>query len=608
MTASRAKPMKIPFVAFAAAFGVAFFSILSPVGAQPAGPGGGPLMLAPPQRLEPQRPGDSGTAPAAPGSPAAQPDLEMPASGVLVDSLSRIDPDSVGTLSAAEGGFGQTLWQDTSRALVDDLLPQLPVKAVSATQRQLMRRLLLSAAPPPQGEGNGTPLITVRVGLLASMGALDDAEALLQAAPNRTAYADLARLETDLHFLANDNARACALTAAGIREDDAPYWQKALIFCQALAGDHDKASLGVALMRELGADDPIFFELFDALITAGGDREVESMAEAEPLHLAMARAAGVQLPADVVAGNRPAVLKVVATTPNASVDLRLDAAERAVSVGALSPETLRQIYGALSFTEEQLANPLSRAEAESGPVSRALLFRTASVQTIPTAQAEAVAKALDLGREGGRYAPTVRVFLPILQKIPPSAELVWFAPSLIRAYLIAGEYELAEPWFGILRASALFNPESETAVTLLRPILRLSGVGEAADWPEDGLTAWWTLAGGSPEGRDHAALLFSLFDAFGETVPAGLWTEMLDGPARTTAAVPQPALWFQLRNAADDRRIGETVMLSLLALGDSGAAGTDPMTLRDVAIRLRAIGLENEARALGVESAVAAGL
>ena len=40
-----------------------------------------------------------------------------------------------------------------------------------------------------------------------------------------------------------------------------------------------------------------------------------------------------------------------------------------------------------------LANPFSKAEAEAGALSRALLYRTALVQTVPTAQAEAVPPA-----------------------------------------------------------------------------------------------------------------------------------------------------------------------------------------------------------------------
>ena len=92
-------------------------------------------------------------------------------------------------------------------------------------------------------------------------------------------------------------------------------------------------------------------------------------------------------------------------------------------------------------------------------MSRALLYRTSLIQTVPTAQAEAASKALYLGREGGRYASIARVFLPVLKRIPPSAELSWFAPEIIRAFLSCGEQVSATPWFSLLRTSAQHNQE-----------------------------------------------------------------------------------------------------------------------------------------------------
>ena len=56
------------------------------------------------------------------------------------------------------------------------------------------------------------------------------------------------------------------------------------------------------------------------------------------------------------------------------------------------------------------------------------------------------------------------------------------------------------------------------------------------------------------------------------------------------------------------RRLGETVLLSLLALGESGPGDADPVVLSRVLSSLRNIGLEAEARALAVEAALAAGL
>jgi hypothetical protein len=56
------------------------------------------------------------------------------------------------------------------------------------------------------------------------------------------------------------------------------------------------------------------------------------------------------------------------------------------------------------------------------------------------------------------------------------------------------------------------------------------------------------------------------------------------------------------------RRVAETVLLSLLALGEAGPAGADPLLLRQVLISLRTAGFEKEARAMAVEAALASGL
>lgn len=567
--------------------------------------GGRPLLLAPLPRTE---------APAPAETPAEEP---PPSGGVQMQSLQAIDIDSVGTLSAAEGGFGEAMWRGTPRTLVERLLPHLPVAVDSAAMQGLARRLLLSAAVPPPAEGGKKGgLLATRADLLLRMGAFEAVDALLAVTPNRTDDPALARIEANARFLANDNARACSLVATRIRDNDTDYWQKALIFCQVLANQIAQASLGVSLLREAGVDDPPFFSVVDALIAgAGKDGRTEKTAKIlgkmptpTPLILAMARAAGMQLPADVLALNQPGVLRVVATSPNGPVELRLDAAERAEATGALPVETLRQIYMAVEFPEEALANPLSRAEAGSGPVSRALLYRAAQLQTVPIAQVEAVGKAFELARKGDRLASAARTFKPILERIPPSVELIWFAPEAVRAFLLGGDVEMAKSWFGILRASALFNPESAAAVTALRPILRLAGSAEVSDWKPEDLTAWWANAKKTGTGRGQAGLLLSLFDAFGEAVPSDLSAALLEEPGRLMAAVPEAALWFRLRDAAAAGRIGETVLLSLVTLGEDGPAAIDPMALHDVLSRLRTANLEGAARALAVEAVLAAGL
>ena len=173
-----------------------------------------PKTLAPLSEAEPLekptlQPGQvEGTAPSAGGQ------LGRLGGAISIESLQTMDPDSVGTMTREEGGFGINMWDGTSRDMVEKLLPKLPVNSQSRTMRDMMRRLLLSIAKaPPQnlksGAGaTGNSIIAMRIERLAAMGDVAGVEALLKVAPNKSQNVALLKSEADVLFLSNDNARA----------------------------------------------------------------------------------------------------------------------------------------------------------------------------------------------------------------------------------------------------------------------------------------------------------------------------------------------------------------------------------------------------------------
>ncbi len=589
---------------------------------------GGPVDLSPPVRLEP---------PAQPAPAPARPQPTMPATpapiggepsvigaeGVRMDSsplfggavevqtLGAVNPDVAGGLSEAQGGFGDAMWLDTKQSVIENLLPQIPVTTASPSMRDLMRRLLLTGAEVPEGVQPGS-LISLRAGLLAAMGDFGGVNALLGAVPGRADNLDLLRVEVDTRFLTGDVARACRLAHAYIQEQQSTYWQKAFIFCQALEGDSESALLGISLLEELGVDDPVFFELVDALVRMGqpdaGAPVIASLADPTPLHLALTRVAKVKLPADVISSNRPGVLRAIAISPNAPADLRLEAAERAEVAGALPVDALRQLYASIEFSDEQLKNPLTHAAQRSGPMSRALLYRATLMQTVPAAQAEALKRALDMARQGGRYASTARAFLPQLSRVPVSQELAWFAPEAIRAFLITGRHTQAGPWFELLSDSARTEPQMAVELEALMPVARLSGFDGAVDWTVDRMRGWWEAVKGTEGARDKAAALAVAFNAVGEYVPDEIWSDLVEGTTHTALMAPYPSHWFLLESASQRGRVGEAVLLSLVSLGDGGPARADPIVLDHVLKAMRNLGMDQEARAMALEAVVASGL
>jgi hypothetical protein len=557
------------------------------------------------------------TAPGAPPTPPptdagsaverVQPPAALTGPGVQVDQLKTPEFDSAGTLTDADGGLGAQMWKGTPRPLVESLLPKLPVNVVSPAMRNLMRRLLLTGAAPPEGPASGSSLIVERARLLAAMGDQSGVTALLEAIPGRANDPILLRLETDVRFLGNDNARACSTAASQVREGRDSYWLKAFAFCQALAGEVGKAQLASALLREMGEEDAVFTQIMDRFAGAPPS-PLASLRNPTPLHIAMARAANVPLPKDVLGVPSPGVLRTISISPNAPIDVRLDAAERAEAAGALPTEALRQLYMGVSFTEQDLANPLSRAEAESGPLSRALLYRTAMIQTVPAAQAEPVTKALALARRGGRYPSAVRVFMPVLKRIPATADLLWLAPEAARASLFAGDAEAARGWFAVLRGAAHVDKDANAALAALIPLAKLAGSVEGQGFQAADLAKWWETAKGRDNARILAEMFFSLYDLLVESVPPEMWDLLLQTADRTPTPVASAALWARLESAARGRRVGETVLFALLALGEGGPAQADAVTLTRVLKALETAGFKAEARALALEAAVALGL
>jgi hypothetical protein len=74
------------------------------------------------------------------------------------------------------------------------------------------------------------------------------------------------------------------------------------------------------------------------------------------------------------------------------------------------------------------------------------------------------------------------------------------------------------------------------------------------------------------------------------------------------AMAPETALVYALDQTSTAGHLGETVLLSLLLLGQSGPGTSAPTTLAQVLEGLMAVGLERDARALALEAAVAQGL
>ncbi len=517
------------------------------------------------------------------------------------DTLAPLDDSWAGSLSTADRALPATLWEGTPRPLVAAALPLLSPNT-SPTLQDLAARLLLSGAESPAGRDPeaGPRLATLRLQRLLALGHVAQATAIVEAMPNPPEDEDFDRMRVELRFLANDVEGGCQQTGELIGRYPGPWWDRAQIACQALHKDTDKAQLGLSLLREKKVPrDLVFDALVEATIGARSGK-LEKLPEPTPILLSLLAAAKQPLPADALAAASPALLREWATNPAVPAGDRLAAGERAAALGSLTVDELREIYDRLDFKPEERAAALSQTE-QAGPRARALLYEAARTQTVAPAQAEALKALLAEGRKRNDFLMAARLAAPMIQALQPTNDLSWFAPDAARALYAAGKIAEARAWtrLGEAEGGASLWIVSRLAQGQNGTVWQAGLLREAAQ-PAQGMEATVQLR--------RAQMALTLLSAFDEPIEPETIAPLLAAPPTPGSPLPNAVVWLDQGQAAGKKRLGETVLLTLVIARTGDRLTPDAIPLLRAISGLRAAGLEIEARALAVEAAIAAGI
>jgi hypothetical protein len=166
---------------------------------------------------------------------------------VVVSVLDGPSPDAIGLLAPAQTGFPPDLWGLGLTTEIAVALTRANAADLPALQGLLMT-LLLAEAKAPVDAGTEGRLLLARVDKLLSLGALEQAEALLDASAQVTS-AEIFRRSFDVALLTGNEDQAC-ITLAKVPEY-APTLL-ARVFCMARAGDWATAALTLRTAEALG--------------------------------------------------------------------------------------------------------------------------------------------------------------------------------------------------------------------------------------------------------------------------------------------------------------------------------------------------------------------
>lgn len=518
---------------------------------------------------------------------------------VEVEPLAAPGSEPIGALEEG-AGLGSDVWEGAAVGEVERLLRDLPPQVPERSLSVLLQRLLLTRAPLGSSSAESAAIDGLRVAALVGLGDVDGAMSLISAMRERGAAHELARAELDALLIERETERACEAARRAVEATFDPYAQRVVVFCQIVAGERDRASVGLDLVRESAeVDDPLFIRLAETLL-GFGSLPGEPPERLSPLHLRMWEATGEAIPRGAWLASGPAIWRAVAASPDAPLAQRIEAAEAAAGAAALPSEALASLYRLVQAAAGERDLVAAQEPDEWTVRERALLFQNAAEAASQPERAAALQRLFESARARGGYEAVVLAAAPLVGELDPGARLTFFAAHAARAHLLLHDLPSANEWAALAQREREINPYAARDAIELEPLLVLAGSGEAGQWDEASFATWWQRRQDADPTKApaSAALLDDLLDALGEPAPS--MAGMSDATAADRGAPPVATIRGGPR--------GETILQIVHYLAAEGGAEAYRQRVPEALRALRSIGLESEARRLAVEVAIGAGI
>lgn len=455
------------------------------------------------------------------------------AGSIQTEQLQTISHDSFGLIEPNQDNI--TLWNNTRYSHLMALVQQSTLSITSPTLYQsVMDTLLLGATAPaldsPYKQGD---YILARVALLSRAGHIKTAKQLLSQSPIGTSPEHKGHL-LDLTLLQHDIPSACLLSKELSLEKEMPATVDPLlvkqlgILCKGISDNPATAYIAASALQETSED--VSFLFVDTLdyLNNGPAPDEQSLTQLTPFTLLLARLTSMPINKDLLTKASPDVLRSVAAHPNTADDARIYALEQLAHTGAISATELSDGYGRITFTDEQLQDPLTALYELTPPLRRALLVRTSKGED----GWKNGITLLNRIQKSEDYIMISNVLAADFAKLSPAPHYETAATVITRSLLASGYTEQAQLWYD---ARGQFETATSNAIGALYPALLLASQTTNSINLDDADTKAWAEQMSKYKGHGLKAFTrgLSVLDTLGFDIDERLW-DYLDAPFLNT--------------------------------------------------------------------------
>ncbi|NVJ97290.1 MAG: hypothetical protein HWE25_04000 [Alphaproteobacteria bacterium] len=521
--------------------------------------------------------------------------------------LETLDPSGIPVLSG-NTAFPAEVWGDRNRRSIEDTLQQFAAPTASPAMAKAARKMALSGftlARPDSGD-DIIRFVAARLNVLRVHGDTEGYLGLLAQLPADHDWSALSREITDGHLLAGRIEDACALAALERNDSNDPYWLRIAAFCRAVRGDRVGVDFQLGILEELSTVSQTFYQLIDQILVeaeqAAGPVLDTGLVLGSPLHVdvleaTMARLAKVGVPLLGEGLVNPLAAKAMLDIPGVAANQKLRLIGRGLEQGWLDARALADYLAAMPVAEDLALQALEFAESDDSFLNDVLLLVLAGKGT----DEEARVRATEIVQLRLQDPDKAAYMVPAMARLQAENWALGF-----RASLLVGDLQAANELFtGVRASSAGDDVAKDAALAENWSLATIAGFQGAPDVTPDRLTMWWATQAGDENRFERAALLFTLLEATGHTVPEEVWAWAEAGKVQSDGPTISPAHWRKLLvMAAEGDRAG-----ALALAYKSTASGTISSSYAGSLVgTLVELGLKEEAHHLAAEIAIRRGL
>ena len=520
--------------------------------------------------------------------------------------LKDIDANTVGTITEDEGGLGYDMWSGSERNIIQNYLKNLPINKESDTAIKLIKKLLLSNAKVPKSNGE-IDLILIRINKLIELGDFDNAKSLIDLV-NKKDNEEILIKQTEINLSLNNFDLACS----NIEEQRKSFkqnlfWRKVEIFCQILNGKTNKANLSLSLLKEeKNFNDENFLKIIDSLIYKDEIND-ESLVNLNLLNLVMTRVANINIKESYVLNDDPLLLTMIYRMPNAPIKLRIEAIEKSKKLLNLPIETIEEIYNSYDLKAKDKKISLDD-NILLGSETQSILFQMAIAEDDEEKKAKIIKKSLELASINGNLTLISKLNLNSLLEIKPSKNLSWFANYAAKSLLISNNKEEAMKWYEVLKKEKDKNTELFNNFIELWVIVEFLNLKNKESGYKN-ISQNEILKSIDKFDSQNKKLVFDtlgfyILENFGMKINPQFWLINLDNQEIESKQLPNSSLISLLKNASENKKVGETILLILMSLDNKNFNQLHPFFLQIVISSLNQIGLQEKAFDLAMETLI----